>query len=180
MFGDPEFFDINTSKQMGMWPAPNQMSTSIIPYIKRMRIDKPSVFFYGVLKGDDLIDILEKTNVIAFGYDKFKPDIDGQPYVETRKKNIKDFDSICRGRYNTIDDPLKYMKYFDVVLVNMHENLDYNLKDAYDTVKSNGIFAGNFHDVDRVKASLGEFRRNNKIGTPISIANKTVWFWYKR
>lgn len=181
MFGDPEFFDVKTSKQMGMWPGPNQMSTGIVPYIRRMKENKPSVFLYGVLKGDDGIDILEKTNAVIFTYEKFK----GQnekvvSYNTILKNNLKDHDEICKRRYNMIDDPSRYMKCFDVVLVNMNECLDFDLKLAYGTVKSNGLFGGNFHDVGRVKDTLNKFRRDNKIGTPISIAHKFIWFWYKR
>lgn len=181
MFGDPEFFDIKTSKEMGIWPDGNQISASIIPYIKRMREEKPTVLLYGILKGDDIIDILEKTNAVIFGYEQFQQPTDKtRQYVETRNKNMQEYETLCRGRFNMIDDVSKYSKYFNVVLVNMNDCLFFDLKAAYDTVKTNGIFGGNCHDIDRGKNTLKNFRRENKIGTPINVAKNTIWFWYKR
>jgi hypothetical protein len=181
MFGDPEFFDIRTSKQMGMWPGPNQMSIGINPYINRMKESKPSVLLYGVLKGDDIIDILEKTNAVIFTYEKFKDqDEKATLYNTTLKNNLKDHEELCKNRINAVTDLSRYMKYFDVVLVNMDECLEFDLKLAYDTAKTKGIFGGNLHDTVRVKDILNKFRRENRIGTPISIAHKSIWFWYKR
>ena len=35
-------------------------------------------------------------------------------------------------------------------------------------------------ETNKVKEALTSFRRSSKIGTPIQVANRSVWFWYKR
>lgn len=50
---------------------------------------------------------------------------------------------------------------------------------AFKFVKSKGIFCGDKHDKVETKTLLREFRRKNKIGSPINIVGDTIWFWYK-
>jgi hypothetical protein len=68
------------------------------------------------------------------------------------------------------DDNGKY----DVVITDGN-----NLQKDYSYLNSSGIFVGDRHNEIPVKEALGKFRREEKIGTPILVANG-VFFWYKR
>ena len=76
MFGDPEFFDYNTLKQMGLWPDSNQMAVNVSPYINRLKVETPQILLYGMLRGDDIFDLLQKTKSVVFGYEKFSDSYD--------------------------------------------------------------------------------------------------------
>jgi len=54
-----------------------------------------------------------------------------------------------------------------------------DLSKDYSMLESHGIFCGNDHNTIPVKEKLGKFRREEKIGTPILVANG-IYFWYKR
>jgi len=63
---------------------------------------------------------------------------------------------------------------YDVVITDGND-----LDKDYSLVHPSGIFVGNNHNEMSVKETLAKFRRANKIGTPILVANG-VFFWYKR
>jgi hypothetical protein len=67
-----------------------------------------------------------------------------------------------------------YAETYDVVITNGND-----LANDYSLLHSSGIFVGDRHNEIPVKEALGKFRREEKIGTPILVANG-VYFWYKR
>lgn len=174
MFGDPEFFDIETLKSMNMWPNESLVSRGIIPYLKRIRQDKIAVAIIGDLKGENAVDIV--INVPKVVKINLHNDYTNNPNAEILKsvlsKNISSHKSII--------DPNFSKKERDVICFDKSSCTVDNLKLYYDCVKSGGIICGNGHEVKEVKEALVQFRRECRIGTPIQVSYLTTWFWYKR
>lgn len=173
---DPDLFSIVQSKEMGIWPPGNSLAHGIFPYIKRYRSDNITILDVGCMKGENAIHILEKDEnkkiekiygVISpvEGEEGYKPE-----YKDVLKQNTKDN---SRFTLNYKDQKV------DIVCIHSQTNLEVTLKKYYDKVKSHGIFCGNEHGTIRVREALNKFRREVKIGTPISVAND-CWFWYVR
>lgn len=173
MLMNPELFSITQSKEMGLWPPGDaEHVKGIYPYIKRFKADKVKVLDVGCMKGEISVYMLEldesgkikKIDLISSGGDKaFEPVL---------QENIKS-NSKLKVLTETEDE-------YDIVMVNSDsKNLDKTLRKYYSKLKSNGIFCGNNHGASKVKEALVKFRREDKIGTPINVANGS-WFWYKR
>jgi hypothetical protein len=168
---NPEFFDIEEKKIFGMWPDQHSISTSINPYIKRLREDKLAIAIVGDLRGENAAHILEnnpkivKLNIVENHTDDVVKTI--------FNRNTEKFKS-------KIDFGLSKDKMRDVVCIDKNSCTVDNLVLYYQNVKQGGIFCGNGHDDAVVKDILFQFRRKVKIGTPIQIAHKTIWFWTVR
>jgi hypothetical protein len=168
---NPEFFDIEEKKIFGIWPHDQLISIGINPYIKRIREEKIAIAIVGDVLGESAVHFLEnnskivKINVINNHTD--------ENLKATFNKNIEGFKS-------KIDFGLSKDKQRDVVCIDKTACTLDNLELYYQTVKQGGIFCGNGHETEEVKATLNQFRRKTKIGTPIQVANKTIWFWYVR
>lgn len=170
---NPEYFDIKNLKMFGMWPHQSFISRGIAPYINRIRKDKVSVVIIGDNKGEHSVDLLdlcgdkiEKIYVVNQKNDDL---------IEALfKTNTKDHDKIVT-RVKILEDDT-----FDVWCVDEHSCDLETLKTIYPLIPSNAIFCGNGHETIKVKEALTSFRRSSKIGTPIQVANRCIWFWYKR
>jgi len=167
---NPEYFDIENLKMFGMWPHQSFISRAIAPYAKRIRKEKVSILLVGDNKGEQCIDFLDlcddkiqKISVIR------NSDDDLVKAIFT--KNTKGRDEITDAHSE---------ESFDIICIDEHSCTEEILKKYYDLVPSNGIFCGNGHETKKVKEALTSFRRSSKIGTPIQVANRAVWFWYKR
>lgn len=171
---DPTLFTVEQSKEMGIWPPSDIVSHGIMPYIKRLKDNDLRVLDVGVGKGENVVYMLEKDSGMThkiFMIHGVVYDTDPPEYEYILKKNTRDLE-----RFTTI--PFKDL--YDVVCINSStKDLDIVMKNHYNLVKPNGIFCGNNHDDIYVKESLGKFRRENRIGTPILVSNG-CWFWYKR
>jgi len=167
---NPEYFDIENLKMFGMWPHQSFISRGITPYIKRIRKDKATVLFVGDNKGEQTIDLLDLCGDRLQKISSIR-DSDDELIEAIYKKNTK-------GRDEIVDTNLE--ESFDVVCINEHSCTEETLSKYYDLVPSNGIFCGNGHETVKVKQALTNFRRSSKIGTPIQIANRSIWFWHKR
>jgi len=174
MFGDPELFDIETLKNMNMWPNQELISRGIIPYIKRIRKEKIAIAIIGDPKGENAVDILDNTNRIV------KINIVNNYGDSPNAEVLKSVFSKNTERYKNIIDLGFGKKERDVICFDKSACTVENLVQYYDCVKSGGIVCGNGHNTEEVKKSLTEFRRTNRIGTPIQISYLTTWFWYKR
>lgn len=173
MFGDPDFFDVEQKKLFGLWPHDQLISRGMNPYIRRMKQDKVAMLIVGDLKGENVYDFLSenekivKINVVNL-YDSTTENLRG-----AFKKNTESF----KGK---IDSGISSDKKRDIVCIDKSScNLE-TLELYYKNVKSGGIFCGNGHDAQSTKDVLTEFRRKAKIGTPIQVCYKTIWFWYVR
>lgn len=173
MFGDPDFFEISQLKTMGMWPASTMTSRGIIPYVNRIRKDKIKITVVGDLKGDTVLDLLENCPKIFRLYvvNQYSDDEKSQTYKKLFETNTKEFASKIRHKSD---------KESDVVCIDQSACTSENLKLYYPLVKSGGIFCGNGHEYVPVKDELNKFRREVRIGTPIQVSNRAVWFWVKR
>lgn len=175
MIGNPELFDIENKKLFGLWPHDQLISKGINPYIRRIRQDKLAMLVVGDLKGESINDFLtENDNIIKMNVVNVYEGIENaEDLKELYSKNISDF----KGK---IDKGISKDKLRDIVCIEKTSCTQNNLELYYNNVKPGGIFCGNEHESPEVKAALLAFRRNKKIGTPISVANRTIWFWYKR
>ena len=170
---DPDLFEIKQLKAMGMWPASTMTSRGIIPYINRIRKDRVKVTVVGDTKGDTTVDLLENCPKIFRVYvvNNYGEDESSQNYKKLFETNTQEY-----------KDKIKYKsdRESDVVCIDLSACTSENLKLYYELVKSGGIFCGNGHQYVPVKDELSKFRREVKIGTPIQVSNRTIWFWYKR
>ena len=167
MILNPELFSITQSKEMGIWPPSDLCANSMSPYIKRMP-EKVSILDVGTEKGENAyrfmeLDVKNKIDTIyTIGTTN--------EYDDLVSKNISAFDKI---KFSEPKDPV------DLVCIHSKTDLDKTLNMYYSFVKSGGIFCGNNHSEEKVKQALTKFRREKRIGTPISIAHD-IWFWYVR
>jgi hypothetical protein len=169
---DPDLFTIKQMQEMGMWPPSNLVAHGISPYIARQKKDDLIVLDIGVMKGENAFMLLandtkKKIKMIygVISYAKENPE-----YEDVLKQNMK-----YESKFSLEQAPSKA----DIVCIHGQSDLYNNLHKYYDTVEPNGIFCGNEHGATHVKELLNKFRREKKIGTPISVANDT-WFWYTR
>lgn len=168
MFLNPEQFSITQSKEMGLWPPSDLCATSMISYIKRMP-NKVNILDVGTMKGENAYRFIELDE---------KNKIDTIFTIKTTDEYNDLMDTNLKAHYGKVifSEPKEPV---DLVCINSNTDLDNTLKKYYDLVKSNGIFCGNNHSDSKVKDALNKFRRENRIGTPISVAYDT-WFWYRR
>lgn len=169
---DPNLFSIEQAKSMGMWPPGDVVAYGIMPYVGRMKVDKVKVLDVGVMKGENAYIMLEldKNQKIEkiFGVEINT----NEGFEKLVRENLKGED-----RFALWDGEVH--EGFDVVCINSQTPLDEVLPLYYNMVKSNGIFCGNDHALPHVKDALHKFRRDTKIGTPISVSRGS-WFWWKR
>lgn len=177
---NPEHFDIENLKIFGMWPHQNFISRGIVPYIKRIRKDKVYVAVIGDLKGESIVDMLETCDKIEKVYviNKYEGD-DAETIKAIFAKNTKNLKSKLVMKSN-IEDLKSKENLPDVVCMNDMTCTVESLLLSYEITPSGGIFCGNGHETMKVKTALTEFRRRNKIGTPIQVSNRAIWFWNKR
>lgn len=176
MFLNPTQFSITQSKEMGLWPPGDVAGLGVWPYIKRHRESNLIVLDVGVMKGENVVYLLEKdTN------NKIEKICGVVSYDPQRKQEFENYETILKT--NTEGMARFSLDYSGepahVVCVHADSELDTNLEKYYSVVKSNGIFCGNDHHSPRVKEALTNFRRKNKIGTPIMVSTG-CWFWIKR
>lgn len=176
MLMDPTQFSIIQSKEMGLWPPSDIVAHGIWPYIKRLKESNLIVLDVGVMKGENSVYLLEKDTE-----KKIEKIYGGISYDPKRKEEFENYDRLLEKNTEGLErfSLSDYSGSAHVVCIHADSDLDSNLEKYYDAVQSNGIFCGNEHDQPRVKEALSNFRRKNKIGTPIMVSNG-CWFWIKR
>lgn len=164
---DPTKFTVKQAKQMGLWPPQDNIGVAIAPYVGRMK-GNIEVLDIGVNKGESIVYLAEKTqNIVRFFGLSHNND-----YQDILLENIKDISKVDRGYTG---------QEVDVVLITaLPDTTAELLSQYYSKVKIGGFFAGDCHDQVFMKEVLGKFRRDNKIGIPIQVVNKTIWFWMKK
>ena len=169
---DPDLFTIKQSQEMGTWPPSNLVANGISPYIARQKKDDLIILDVGVMKGENafmlLANDIKKKIKMVYGIISYAKD--NSEYENVLKQNMKD-----ENRFSLEQGASKA----DIVCIHAQSDLYNNLHKYYDAVKHGGIFCGNEHGATHVKEQLNKFRREKKIGTPISVANDT-YFWYVR
>lgn len=168
-FLDPENFNIKQKKEFGMWPDASLMSQAMIPYIKRMRTESVTMLIAGDKKGENIADFAENVKKLSkiTVLNKDSTEEDKNVFAENTA-------GLTNLSYDVIGEPV------DIVCVADNACTEENLVLIYEAVKHGGIFCGSGHDTTKVKEELNKFRRHTKIGTPIMVANRVIWFWYKR
>ena len=172
MFGDPDFFDIETLKQMQMWPSDKMVSKEMTPYIKRMKKAEVQILEVGIKKGENAVDLCDRCGCVKSYYG-----------VEQNAE----YDAVLKKNTATLGDKFKMVSAadltkdsIDLLIFDSDCNFENLFEKYYGFLRPNGIVCGNEHSSMKVKAALTTTRRKNRIGTPINIATNTVWFWYKR
>lgn len=172
---DPDYFEIDRLRPLGMFPRSTLISRGLIPYVNRManREEKIKITIVGDLKGESVVDFLENCPKIFRIY--VVNDYPATPEGEKLKK-------IFEKNTEKYKDKIKYMhdRQSNFVCIERESCSIEILETYYSLVRIGGIFAGNGHEHTDVKEPLVKFRREHKIGTPIQVSNRAVWFWYKR
>jgi hypothetical protein len=176
---NPDLFTIEQSKQMGTWPPSNLVSHGISPYVSRQKKDDLIIFDVGVMKGENAFMLLSKDEKkkikTIYGIPSCAKDKETE-FAEYEKLALENLKGESRFELKKI---ISAHKKADIICIHSQSDLEKNLFDYYDRVESGGIFCGNEHGSSHVKEALSKFRREKKIGTPISVAND-CWFWYVR
>jgi SAM-dependent methyltransferase len=163
---DPFKLSIAEKKVLGMWPPNDLLGVAIAPYVRRMRGDV-DVLDIGVGRGENIAYLHETAKNVS----KFYGLSNTNEFEDLLKKNLQNLDKVDRV-YNH--------QQVAVVVVNMDETITPELLSMYyQKVKPTGYFVGDNHDEPYVKEVINNFRRKEKIGRPIQIVNKTIWFWEK-
>ena len=194
MFGDPEFFNVEVLKQMGLWPLPHLPAYGIIPYLKRMRGDLTGVEL-GVLKGETSFEILNNSPNVKkmYGVDPYAAHFDGA--ADRTEEEMSQYEEIMKQNMNRFDDRWEHIKKSSHDCADMFENesLDFIFIDSiqliehlskelelwYPKIKKNGIIFGHDAMTESVVVSLKKFRNEHKIRVPINHSKNQVWFWTK-
>lgn len=195
MFGDPEFFDIEMLKQMGIWPLHHLPAYGMIPYIKRLRGDLLGVEL-GVLKGETSHEILDNCENVKklYGVDPYVAHFDGA--ANRTDEEMSQYEAIMKKNLNKFADRFEHVKKSSHDCSDMFENesLDFIFIDSiqliehlskelelwYPKLKKDGIFFGHDSMSESVVLALKNFRNNNKIRIPINHSKNQVWFWIKK
>tara|TARA_R110000868_G_scaffold375497_3_gene640049 strand:- start:1180 stop:1689 length:510 start_codon:yes stop_codon:yes gene_type:complete len=168
---NPEFFTIEQRKEFGMWPDMDLISRGIIPYIKRMKVDTVTVTIKGDLKGENIADLLDNCEKIGkIYYSNDYADTDERVKAAFNKNTQPYTDKIAEVKGKKVN----------VVCIDKSACNAERLALYYENLVPGGIFCGNGHESMEVKQALSKFRRDKKIGTPIEVSNRAVWFWIKR
>lgn len=168
---NPEFFTIEQRKEFGMWPDADLISRGIIPYIKRMKLDTITVTIKSDLKGENIVDLLENCKKISkIYYSNDYTDTDERVKAAFNKNTQPYIDKIAEVKGKKVN----------VVCIDKSACNAERLALYYENLVPGGIFCGNGHESTEVKEALSVFRRGKKIGTPIDVSNRAVWFWIKR
>lgn len=163
---DPSTFNVKQKKMMGLWPPQDSIAVALIPYIKRQG-DGIEVLDIGVGKGEDIVYLSENAGNIRTIYGLSH----NNDHEDLLNENIKDVSNVQKNYGGTA---------VDVILISMLPDIKPSeLAQCYDKVKVGGIFAGDLHNEAFVVETLTQFRRENRIGTPINIVDKRFWFWKK-
>jgi hypothetical protein len=173
MFGDPEYFDIEQRKLFGIWPHDQLISKGMNPYVRRLKHDRIAMLIVGDLKGESI-----------YGFLSENPKIIKMNVVNVYDQTTEQLKSVYDKNTNTFTSKLtrgiSRDKKRDVVCIDSISCTVDNLELYYQNTKSGSIFCGNGHDTQTIKDILNQFRRKNRIGTPMLVCDKTVWFWYVR
>lgn len=169
MFGDPDFFDIPTLKQMDLWPSEKMVSKELAPYIRRMRSINVKILEVGIKKGENAVDLFDRCDNIKIFYG-IEPN---EKYKDLLSKNV----AVLENKFKLKDETNK--KDYDVIIFDSDANLEVVFEKYYKNLRTGGIICGNDHNKTHVKAALLQFKRKNKISAPLHIATGTVWFWFK-
>lgn len=163
---DPTKFTAVQLKQLGMWPPPNNAGVAIAPYVRRMNrlVD---VLVIGAEKGESIVYLCDNCPNINLIYGLSHTN----EHDELLVANIGDNSKVKRDY-----DGQKA----DIVIINvLPETTTEQLAQYYEKVKDGGYIVGDHHNEGYVKDALHKFRRSAKIGHPINIVEKVIWFWKK-
>jgi predicted O-methyltransferase YrrM len=194
MFGDPEFFNVEMLKQMGLWPLNFLPAYGIAPYLKRMRNDITGVEL-GVLKGETSFVILDSCPNVKkmYGIDPYAAHFDGA--ADRTEEEMSQYETIMKINMNRFGDRWEHIKKSSHDCADMFENesLDFIFIDSiqliehlskelelwYPKIKKNGIIFGHDAMTESVIIALKNFRNKHKIRIPINHSKNQVWFWTK-
>lgn len=181
---DPTLQLIDEKRKIGLWPpSGDNIADSLYPYIKRFKKASVNVLDVGVWLGETTFRLLELDTIRKI--DRITGLTTPNEASFAKDTAIKNLKGTRTTVTNTLDPGVK----FDVVMINCEIvsnvrgpdfQLDNTIRTYYNFLETGGIFCGNDHDKDYTKEALGKFRRTDKIGTPILIANRSTWFWIKR
>jgi len=191
---DPEFFDIEQLKQVGLWPFDFLPAYGIIPYINRYREETVGIEI-GVLKGETSHELLSACPRIKKLYgvdpykgyqdlDRFRTEEDMKRYQEICNKNMNKFadrfelivdsseNSVNRFSDNSID-------FIFIDGQQTYDSVKNELQSYYPKIKSRGMIFGHDGNLENIIRAYKDFRNENKIRTPLCNSKNFVWFWYK-
>lgn len=196
MFGDPDFFDVNTLKLTGLWPLNYLPAYGMLPYIKRHRGDNLVGVELGLLKGETSFEILTNCENVKkmYGVDPYAPHFDGN--AERSAEDMSQYESIMKKNMSNFGDRFEHIKKsslecsdmfadesLDFIFIDTVQFEDHLLKELelwYPKVKKDGIIFGHDAMTESVIVALKKFRDERKIRIPINHSKNQVWFWSKK
>ena len=191
---NPEFFNIEQQKQIGLWPLTFLPAYGMISYINRMKGDVIGAEI-GVLKGETSHVLLESCPNIKklYGIDPYitytaidvvRTQEDMDSYEKTLYQNMSPFSE----RFELIKKKSVDASYqlanesLDFVLVDgdqTEDSIHNDIELYYPKIKKNGYIFGHDIQVKFVVDAIKRYRETNRIRTPLNNSKNFVWFWIK-
>jgi len=198
MLNNPNFYNIEQMKAVGLWPQSHFSAYSMMPYIKRMKGDAITGIEVGVLKAENVHLLLSECSNITklYGVDNYKPHTDYETvrsssemlqYEKIAEENTKVFGE----RYELIredsNDAAKKLigVSVDFILIDgdhTGSGVMSHLTDFYPLLKKGGIVF--VHDyqmglAEGLTRAVKTFREENKIRVPLNVSKNFIGFWVK-
>lgn len=190
MIGDPDFFDIETMKVVGLWPLTDLPAYGMVPYIKRLGEGITGIEL-GVLKAETSCILLDECPNIHSLFcidpylpyeDKNKDQMDQYNQIAVKNlskyKNVSLLTSSSLDTHTVFDDGSVDFVFIDTVL--NREQLEKELDLYYPKIRNGGIIFGHDANHEEIVMGLKSFREKNKIRLPILHSKNQVWYWVKR
>lgn len=191
---NPEFFNIEQQKQIGLWPLTFLPAYGMISYINRMRGDVIGAEI-GVLKGETSHVLLESCPNIKklYGIDPYitytaidvvRTQEDMNSYEKTLHQNMSPFGErfeLIKKKSVDATDQLANES-LDFVLVDgdqTEDSIHNDIELYYPKIKKNGYIFGHDIQVKFVVDAIKLYRETNRIRTPLNNSKNFVWFWIK-
>ena len=137
MFGDPDFFDVATLKQMQMWPSDKMISKELAPYIKRMKKPDVQILEVGIKKGENSVDLYDRCDCIKAYYGA-EPNAD---YDTILKKNT----APLGNKFEMVSAEVLTKDSIDLLIFDSDCNFEALFSNYYNFLRPNGIVCGNEH-----------------------------------
>jgi hypothetical protein len=192
---DPEYFTIDQLKETGLWPYTFLSAYGMLPYLNRMKADTIVGAEVGVLKGENVVTLLDECTKISkiYGvdhyechtdYDIMRSSDDMEKYEKVAERNLAPYSD----RYELIkaDSVVAAKKLdpnsLDFVLIDADHSTPGIMRDLeayYPLVKSGGYIFIHDCNAKSVMDGIKKFREENKIRLPIQTSKNFVCYWVK-
>jgi predicted O-methyltransferase YrrM len=185
MFDDPNFYNIEQLKTVGMWPLTYLSGHVMVPYIKRMKKSSVVGLEVGVLKGETARVVLDACPNVTkyygidpyveyFDNDHLKSQEEMNKFKATADANLEGY-----SRYELVEAVPEKVDFMLIDGQHTYDQVKNDLSLYYDHLNDGGIIFCHDYNNPEVNRAIKEWRREYKVSQPILVAPNFIWIWYK-